>query len=426
MKHNLQPISFTNSLRFIRRASRSSYRVRTLVLLSAALLTSCNQPPVQKKELVSVSIVVPEVRSQTTGYLTDYGEARLYSGANKLLGMNQSSHIIQLGDSHTAADFFTGALRTALQQRYGNAGPGWLPPAWIRGQRSAALKPGEATSDQWQLTSSRVQTHPNFPPGGFLLQPLHSGSRLLLTQYTPDKTAFSVRALYQSPYLVPVLINGVPVTWAASDNWKWSAAQQLQLPLELEILDEAYPQLGGWLVENGQPGVLLSSLGINGATINMLDKWGAQWQAPLQALQPDLLILAYGTNEAFNDELDSDDYYANLTRHIEQLREQQPQTALLIIGAPDVIKHSAAEACQDRRPVQLSNVQAIQRQVAREQHTLFWDWQAMMGGICSFSDWQIKGLAQKDGVHFTSDGYKASANAFYQDFERHLEDLEYE
>ncbi len=422
MTHNLQPTRFIDFLLLIHRADHRRYLASMILLLSAVLLSSCTKPPVKKNE----PVVVPEVRSYTSGHLTDYGETRLNFVADKLLGINQHSHIIQLGDSHTAADFFTGALRTALQQRYGNAGPGWLPPAWIRGQRSGALKLGEVTAKQWQLTTSRLEQHANFPPGGFLLQPLHSGSRLQLAQYTPDDTAFSVRALYQSPDSVPVRINGKPVTWAASANWQWSAAREMQLPLELEVLDDAYPQLGGWLLENGQPGVLLSSLGINGATINMLDKWGADWQAPLQALQPDMLILSYGTNEAFNDDLDSDDYYADLTRHIQQLRELQPQAAVLMISAPDVIKHAAADTCQSRRPAQLNNVQTIQRQVAREQHTLFWDWQEMMGGACSFSDWQAQGLAQKDGVHFTIDGYKASANRLYQDLQGYLENLKSE
>lgn len=422
MRYNLQPTPLINSLSLILQIDRSRYLPRTVLLLSAVLLTSCSKPPVQKVE----PVVVPEVQPNISGHLTDYGESRMVPMADKLQDRGQRSHIIQLGDSHTAADFFTGALRTALQQRYGNAGPGWLPPAQIRGQRSGALKLGEAASKQWQLTSSRLEKHPNFPLGGFLLQPQGRGSRLQLAQYTPNNTAFKVRALYQSPDNAPVLINGKPVTWAASESWQWSDAQQMQLPLELETLDEAYPQLGGWLVENGQPGVLFSSLGINGATIHMLDKWGPDWQASLQALHPDLLILSYGTNEAFNDDLDSNDYYTNLTRHIQQLREQQPHVALLIIGAPDVIKHSAAETCQTRRPAQLNNVQAIQRQVAREQHTLFWDWQAMMGGACSFSDWQAKGLAQTDGVHFTTNGYKASANSFYQDFEQLLSSLKSE
>lgn len=420
MTHNLPPTRLTNAVPLIRQAHCGRYFAGTLLLLSAVLLASCTKPPVHKKE----PVVVPEVQPAVRGHLTDYGESRLKQLADKLADPEQRSHIIQLGDSHTAADFFTGALRNALQQRYGHAGPGWLPPAWIRGQRSGALQLGEVSAKQWQLTTSRLDQHANFPAGGFVLQALGRGSQVQLAQYTADHTTFNVRALYHSSASVPVLINGKPVTWPAGDNWQWSAAQHLQLPLKLETLDDSSLQLGGWLVDNGQPGLLFSSLGINGATINMLDKWGPNWHAPLHALQPDLLILSYGTNEAFNDELDRDDYYADLTRHIQQLREQQPQAAVLMVGAPDVIKHAAAQTCQSRRPVQLNHVQSIQRQVAREQHTLFWDWQGLMGGACSFSDWQDKGLAQKDGVHFTTDGYKASANGLYQDLERHLKSLE--
>lgn len=402
------------------RAVRSRLASRGVWLSAALLLTSCTQPPAQKIEPPPVALV-PEVRSYSSGYLTDYGEARLERVAQQLRAGQQSSHIIQLGDSHTAADFFTGSLRKALQQRYGNAGPGWVPPARIRGQRSGALKLGEVAAKDWELTSSRLQTHANFAPGGFVLQPLRSGSRVQLAHYTPEATPLRVRALYHSPEPVSVLINQQSVTWPATDDWQWSAAQQLRLPLELETIADTYPQLGGWLVENNQPGVLLSSLGINGATIHMLDKWGQGWQSPLQALQPDLLILAYGTNEAFNDDLDGDHYYASLTRHIEDLRAQQPQAALLMIGAPDVIKHAAEHSCQSRRPAQLSHVQAIQRKVAREQQLLFWDWQAMMGGACSFPEWQAQGLAQKDGVHFSAEGYALSAHALYEDLENHLQ-----
>lgn len=419
MTYKPHPVTAIKPLPLIAWASSSRYNTRTMLLLGTLLLSSCCPPPTQK----TLPVLVPEAPSTSSGHLTDYGEARLSPVANKLLSMDQSSHIIQLGDSHTAADFFTGSLRTALQQRYGNAGPGWLPPAWIRGQRSATLRPGDAAKHDWQLSNSRVQQHSNFPLGGVLVQPLQQGSRLQLTPYTPVDSRFNVRALYHSPAQVAVRLNGETVSLAASSGWQWSAPHSVHLPLKLEVLDHSYPYLGGWLLDNGQAGVLFSSLGLNGATINMLDKWGPDWPSTLQSLQPDLLILAYGTNEAFNDNLDSDAYYAHLTRHIQQLRRQQPQAALLIIGAPDAIKDVSAPNCQARRPTQLGNVQAIQRQVAREQQTLFWDWQAMMGGICSFSTWQARELAQKDGVHFTSAGYKTSANALYQDLEQYINQL---
>lgn len=421
MKHNLPPMPLIEAL-----ACRPQARIKHAfvvwgTVLTTLFLVSCSKPPVDSAEPAAL----PEVDAYSSGNLTDFGELRLNAVAAKMLSGQYTSHVIQLGDSHTAADFFTGALRTALQERYGDAGPGWVPPAWIRGQRSAALKLFEVAADQWQLTSSRLEQHANFPPGGFVLKPLRQGSRLQLAQYASDKQIFNVRALYSSPIPAPVRLNGQFVSWPVSswNRWQWSAAQQVQLPLELEVLTKGYPQLGGWLLDNGQSGVLLSSLGMNGATIEMLDKWGEHWQAPLHSLQPDLILLSYGTNEAFNDALDIPAYYANLTRQIQQLRLKQPQAAVLIIGAPDVIKHAHASTCQAQRPLQLNQVQRIQRKVAREQHTLFWDWQALMGGACSFSAWQAQGLAQKDGVHFTAEGYTVSADGLFQDLKQQLESL---
>ncbi|TOL42578.1 hypothetical protein CGH97_26100, partial [Vibrio parahaemolyticus] len=70
--------------------------------------------------------------------------------------------------------------------------------------------------------------------------------------------------------------------------------------------------IGGWLVRSQKPGVMLSALGINGATLSMVDKWQPQWSETLAQLSPDMVILAYGTNEAFNDTLDLAAYEQNL------------------------------------------------------------------------------------------------------------------
>lgn len=408
-----------------------SYLTGIALFLSLPFISSCCQPTKTHKQSITVAINKSQQRQQplqqqaqhlksSNSNLFDFGEFRLI---NLLQNPADNAHILQLGDSHTAADFFTGALRDQIQQRYGNAGPGWLPPAWIRGQRSATLKLDTAHAKNWQLISSRLAEHNNFPLGGFLLQPLKKGGQLRLSQYSNDVRFFNVRMLYQSPKEVAISLNQRTVMLAPQADWQWSPAQSVQLPLNLEVHDQHFPQLGGWFVDNGRPGILFSSLGINGATINMLDKWGSNWHSTLQALHPDLVILAYGTNEAFNNELNTDLYYQDLTRHVRQLREKQPQTALLIIGTPDAIKQPLARNCQAQRPIQLTKVQAIQRQVAQEQQTLYWDWQAMMGGACSFTTWQAKGLAQKDGVHFTSEGYKLSAQALYQDLQQLLTDL---
>lgn len=387
-----------------------------LPVLAACLLAGCLQPPAVEDRPPPP----PPAQPAVYGQLTDFGDPALPALAARLRSADQVTHIVQLGDSHTAADFFTGRLREALQGDYGDAGPGWLPPAWIRGQRSATLKPGEADSKHWQLTSSRLQEHADFPLGGFVLQALAAGSRIEVQPYAPDSGSYRWRALYQSAQPVTLGVQGEATVWPATAGWQWSAPATSGLPLALTA-EEAGLTLGGWLLERDSPGILLSSLGINGATSHMPWRWGAGWLDSLAALQPDLLILAYGTNEAFNDELERDSYYAALSGQLTQLRAALPQSVLLLVGVPDAIQYRHAEGCDAKRPRPLAMVRAVQRQVAREQQALYWDWQAMMGGRCSFERWQAEALAQPDGVHLTRAGYEASAHALYRDLQALLQ-----
>ncbi len=43
-------------------------------------------------------------------------------------GRTQRVNILQIGDSHTAGDHFSGRLRELFQGQFGNAGRGMLPP----------------------------------------------------------------------------------------------------------------------------------------------------------------------------------------------------------------------------------------------------------------------------------------------------------
>lgn len=106
---------------------------------------------------------------------------------------------------------------------------------------------------------------------------------------------------------------------------------------------------------------MLSALGINGATINMMDKWGAQWSKTLGQLHPDMVILAYGTNEAFNDTFDLVAYRQLLVEKIRQIRQQAPNSAILLIGPSDSIKNKDASDCRSQQPQWLTDIIRIQR-----------------------------------------------------------------
>ncbi len=59
---------------------------------------------------------------------------------NLQAGKSDIIRITQFGDSHSAADFFTGHLRYVLQKKYGDAGIGWITPVKIKGQRHSNVE----------------------------------------------------------------------------------------------------------------------------------------------------------------------------------------------------------------------------------------------------------------------------------------------
>lgn len=162
-----------------------------------------------------------------------------------------------------------------------------------------------------------------------------------------------------------------------------------------------------------KPGVMLSALGLNGATLSMADKWQPQWSETLAQMSPDMVILAYGTNEAFNDTLDLAAYEQNLRAKIRLIRQQMPNSVILLIGPNDSLKFNNAASCQAQMPVNLTSVIQIQKTVAAQENTLFWDWQAFMGGPCSIRTWAAQDLARPDNVHLSVEGYKKSAQGLY-------------
>lgn len=350
------------------------------------------------------------------GQLVNNAEPNLSRFASKLRQGNQQVHIVQLGDSHTAADFFSGNLRTLFQQRYGDAGLGFVPPISVPGQRTATIN-RVSDKKQWALSSSRKDERFDYPLGGLIAQPLAANNSILLKPLQPAQGSYQLQALYQtasdtqmniSPAASSVL--SLPAT---GSSWRFSSPINTQLPSQISVGKENSLKIGGWLLRSTQPGVMLSALGLNGATLSMVDKWQPQWSDTLAQMSPDMVILAYGTNEAFNDTLDLTAYEQTLREKVRLIRQQVPNSVILLIGPNDSIKFSNAASCQAQMPVNLMSVIQIQKKIAAQENTLFWDWQAFMGGPCSIRTWVAQDLARPDNVHLSVDGYKKSAQGLY-------------
>lgn len=127
---------------------------------------------------------------------------------------------------------------------------------------------------------------------------------------------------------------------------------------------------------------------------------------------PDLVIIAYGTNEGFDELLDPRAYETLLRGQIGRVRQTSPGTSILILGAPEAMRGDGGGRCAgdaDHRwkaPEMLSVVRDVQHRVAASTGVAFWDWRGRMGGDCS-AHALTQGdtpLMRGDHVHFTGTG----------------------
>ena len=355
--------------------------------------------------------------------ITDYGDRNAENFKGKLQQLAQGGQnvvtITQFGDSHSAADFITGTLRDQMQARFGNAGIGWVTPMSVRGQRNAEVS---WKSANWNLTSSRTVNGPDFPMGGYIASPVRVGGYIDVMLSNPEKHSglWDVRMVMKgrSPDAIGVMNEHgrLNLTNAVSGNGRWQTVN-IRTPMPFKVTaEERNVEIGGmWLQRSNQPGVIVSSIATNGAQLSIWNKWSPEWLAELSATKSDLVILEYGTNEAFNDILNREDYRRNLVESIRNIRMQLPNAAILLMSPSDSLLRNASGSCTDRQPPSYELVKSVQLAVAKSERLLYWDWQKAMGGQCSIEKWEQDDLAARDKVHLSAPGYRLSARMFYKD-----------
>lgn len=321
-------------------------------------------------------------------------------------------HILQMGDSHTAGDYFTEQLRKRLQADIGDGGVGFAYPMKVNGQRTA--RHGYEAFG-WELTNSRSNQPADYSLGGVIASPMSRASALTLTSqyYAGDSQDAKVMVKGNAGQTVTVSDKYGTRQLSLNNNGWQTVATTIHFPATFQA--DSNMNIGGfWLSRQG--GGRVSAMGINGATQDYWQRWRSAVAQDLASSQADLVILAYGTNEAFQSDVSGQ--IASVQSAINKIRQGLPNANILIVNAPDSLK-STSGYC-GTRAVNLDKVQSQLRQVAQQNGTLYWSWQEAMGGNCSMKSWIAKGLGRTDGVHFSREGYEKSANDLYDNLKKLL------
>lgn len=329
-------------------------------------------------------------------------------------------HILQIGDSHTAGDRITGALRAALQARFGNGGRGVLPP----GVPYEGYRPFQV-----QIEASDWSTGPAplTPAGGYGragvgltgVQTLARGAAPVLTLIPDPGSEPRVLDLCArgGPAAGAVTVRTPEATLVADFTARDEGPMCRELTLDTPARRiELVPSPDGLMLYDlslgtGGPGVIVSNLGQVGATLRDLAARDEAVVATELALwRPQLIVLAFGTNEGFDDGLDGVAYEALLRGQIGRMRRLAPAASLMLLGAPDGERSGPIGGCSAdglrRPPPSLAMVRDVQRRVAADMDVAFWDWHGRMGGDCSADRLAMmdEPHMRGDRVHFTSIG----------------------
>jgi lysophospholipase L1-like esterase len=336
------------------------------------------------------------------------------------------TRIVHYGDSHVAADLLTGALRSHFQRDFADAGAGFLlagkPWPWYRREGIAG-----GSSAGWQVDGVKqaaLAEDGRLGLAGVSLTTDRAGERMWLTA---AGERFELYLLKQpGGGAVEVWLDGVRrhlrVSLAAPHPepayLALVAAPGIPHTIELRTLAPGLVRVFGVVAERDRAGVVYDALGVNGARASR----PLAWDWPLFTDQmarrdPDLIVIAYGTNEVSDADLDFGEYRRNFAALLHRLREAAPRASLLVIAPPD----RAARSGRRWRTIQaLPELVKIQRQAALAAGAAFWDLFQAMGGPGAINRWaaQAPPLAQADRVHLTRDGYRLVADALYHELLR--------
>jgi lysophospholipase L1-like esterase len=146
-----------------------------------------------------------------------------------------------------------------------------------------------------------------------------------------------------------------------------------------------------------------------------------QWD--LKQLRPSLIIVAYGTNEAFKFDFDGTTYKQVFAQVLKSLKRMAPEASILVVGPPGGQRSSsnqkrslsAGSTGRWETPESVTEVRYVQHDAAVAFGDGYWDWANVLGGTRGFNQWVYADppLVRSDHIHFTVLGYETSAKALF-------------
>jgi len=329
--------------------------------------------------------------------------------------------IVHIGDSHIQADGNTGTTRNLFQDAYGDAGRGIIVPFKLAG-----------TNNPLDYT---ISSSSNFVKSKLMKLPWATKMGFTGVSLQPTTYRFDLRIKTRDPYayftilgdgdftIVDVSSAGRSIEYVAEHT-----ERGIEVVMDTDENDVIITMEGrdvtlyGIDIRKDRNGVIYHAIGNNGAAYSSymgIDGFGRG----VAALEPDLVILSLGTNEAFG-RLNDATFNAQLSSIVSRIRRESPD-AKILLTTPSECQKSVYTSTRRRKGRRRRRVRSYQinENIARVRNLIIeygrknnipvYDFYDVAGGAGASTKWLNDKLLSTDRIHRTWAGYRLDGELIY-------------
>lgn len=367
--------------------------------------------------------------SQSSDDLVDEGYCRIVAPEGYLnafwrsaqaLDMSEPVSVLHLGDSHVQAGVFSEPVRESLQYIIGDGGVGWVGPYRLLGTNQPQHTSLTSRSSGWRGDRITSRVYDSYSPTGIVLRSISRQSQSITVKGVDGGLIQSVIVLRRSGSPSVCIQGGEahrssPITHIEADTI-FLAMPRPEVTLTIPPASEIY----GVILRGGESGVLLHTIGYNGAFFSTFDQ--ASFLKGLDGvLKPRLIILSLGTNESLARQFSRYEFGASVSGLVRSIRREIPD-AMIVLTTP------LYTYTRNRRSFSKNqNTEMVAEEIIRQAEALgcgYIDLFSAFGGARGAEQLVQSGILSPDRVHLTHEGYKmigqAVGRALSKDFSRYL------
>jgi hypothetical protein len=326
--------------------------------------------------------------------------------------------IVHIGDSHIQADFLTGTVRKLMNHYFGNPGRGLIAPNRLmksnngrhykitspnQWKHSFVVKPNDIPIgvtglglQTKNLTADiNIHTVDESFPGEWDFNKVTAYFNLEKTDiylFQPNVIEIDTLSPFAKTFLLDAHTNNVEMNFISPEK-------------EISV--------SGFNLSNGKRGVFYHSIGINGAKFCNYNHCSEDFYRQIASLEPDLVIISLGTNEAMAKIIDEDQLNSDISDFVFNIRHSSPTTTVIFTTPVETFARAGRRtpAVPNHR---VGKVRDIIAGFAEKNRYPCWDLYNIAGGKGSSLEWNKKKLFVRDRIHLTQRGYEYQGELLFE------------